>query len=199
MHPPHSFLGTISRFSRLQDVQPRRRSRIYSTFITENQNRMNVSFSEVTILLSQTVFSLLVANHITKTSEAVPLLGRLNISQNQTVNEPQTAKRTLSWCNHRWLEFLSIFSLAATRAMSTQGNFLCLACHTTKIWMMKSDTFYSFTYQLNTLFGRRKEKLSNFFSFLQTVTHSVTHFAHAVTSLKLIYQKPIKASRFMAT
>lgn len=32
--------------------------------------------SEVTILLSQTVFSLLVANHITKTSEAIPLLGR---------------------------------------------------------------------------------------------------------------------------
>lgn len=36
----------------------------------------DVSFSEVTILLSQTVFSLLVANHITKTSETVPLLGR---------------------------------------------------------------------------------------------------------------------------
>lgn len=34
-----------------------------------------LNLSEVTILLSQTVFSLLVANHITKTSEAVPLLG----------------------------------------------------------------------------------------------------------------------------
>lgn len=36
-----------------------------------------LSFTEVTILLSQTVFSLLVANHITKTSEAIPLLGRI--------------------------------------------------------------------------------------------------------------------------
>lgn len=36
-----------------------------------------LNLSEVTILLSQTVFSLLVANHITKTSEAVPLLGIL--------------------------------------------------------------------------------------------------------------------------
>lgn len=32
-------------------------------------------FAGVTILLSQTVFSLLVANVITKTSEAVPLIG----------------------------------------------------------------------------------------------------------------------------
>lgn len=36
----------------------------------------NISIPEVTILLSQTVFSLLVSNHITKTSDAVPLLGR---------------------------------------------------------------------------------------------------------------------------
>lgn len=35
----------------------------------------NQIFAGVTILLSQTVFSLLVGNVITKTSEAVPLLG----------------------------------------------------------------------------------------------------------------------------
>lgn len=37
-------------------------------------------FAGVTILLSQTVFSLLVGNVITKTSEAVPLLGTSKIT-----------------------------------------------------------------------------------------------------------------------
>lgn len=55
---------------------------------------MNVSFSEVTILLSQTVFSLLVANHITKTSEAVPLLGRLT---NKTKTVTEISKQNAQW------------------------------------------------------------------------------------------------------
>lgn len=49
--------------------------------------------------------------------------------------------------------------------------------------MMKRDTFYSFTYQLNTRFSEG-EKL--------TLHLSLTHFAHAVTfPLKLIpHKKP---------
>jgi hypothetical protein len=138
---------------------------------------MNVSFSEVTILLSQTVFSLLVANHITKTSEAVPLLGRLtNKTKNRNWN--LKAKRTMSWCNHRWLEFLSIFSLAATGKRKSQGTFRALS-HTQNL---NDEERHFLQLHLSTEHFIWREKSFQLLLLLrQTCTHSVTHFAHAVT------------------
>ena len=54
------------------------------------KNPKILSFTEVTILLSQTVFSLLVANHITKTSEAIPLLGRIIEEYMDRIKKMQT-------------------------------------------------------------------------------------------------------------
>jgi hypothetical protein len=142
---------------------------------------MNVSFSEVTILLSQTVFSLLVANHITKTSEAVPLLGRLNpqkpISMT-TFNWIQSAHDMMM--HNRWQTFYQkIFSLAATTKkqseMSSKG-FLSLSQH--QILNDEERHFLQLHLSARHLFAK---------AFLLLLlpalnwTHSVTHFAHAAS------------------